>query len=339
LADLLHILRTDPHVYPHQLDLLNETVLLVRLGAADLREHSFLDQRVLTQGMNYEWTGWGPFAAVAGALPGKAPAYIFHIGHCGSTLLSRLVSAATGTQALREPLPLRSIASDHADGPAALLSLEDRRTRLGVFERIWARGAAQTVVKATSMCANVMGLVDPNAAIAFVYQQADVHLAVVLAGENKLQDLRGFAQNRYRRLQGLDIDMPPLAEFTVGELAALSWLAEVVSAGRALPQRAVAKLDFDRFLEQPADRLARVCRQLGLDAEPDACQAIVNGPIMRSYSKAPEHEYGPQLRRDIIADCRRRNGTAIRQGMEWIERLAATSAAASDAIEAVSTVD
>ena len=336
MTGLLHNLRTDVRVYPHQLDLLNDTVLLVQLSESELLEHSFLDQRVLQQGMNYEWTAWGQFAAVAGAIPPKVPTYIFHIGHCGSTLLSRLISAATATRALREPLPLRSIAFDHADGPAALLSADDRRARLAIFERIWARGAPQTVVKATSMCTNVMELVDPDAAMVFVYQQLEVHLAVVLAGENKLQDLRGFAQNRYRRLKAFDVDMAPLAELSAGELAALSWLAEVVSASRTLTQRSVVKLDFDHFLNQPQDSLVEVCEQLGMNAPADAGSAAVNGPIMRTYSKAPEHEYGPGLRRDIIADSRRRNETAIREAVTWIQRLAATSAVVSAAIEAVS---
>lgn len=337
MTGLLHNLRTDARVYPHQLDLLNDTVLLVRLGESELREHSFLDQRVLKQGMSYEWTGWGQFAAVAGAIPAKLPAYIFHIGHCGSTLLSRLVSAATGTPALREPLPLRSIAFDQSDGAAALLSADDRQARLGIFERVWARGAAQTVVKATSMCTNVMDLVDAGAAMVFVYQLVEVHLAVVLAGENKLQDLRGFAQNRYRRLQAFDVDMAPLAELSVGELAALSWLAEVVSASSALRQRQVVTLEFDRFLEHPADSLAAVCEGLGMNVTLDACRTAVNGPIMRRYSKAPEHEYGPELRRDIIADSRRRNDSAIREGLAWIQRAAATSTAVSEAIDAVSS--
>lgn len=337
MTALLENLTVDRFVFPHQLNLLSDSVLLVRLSEADLRDHSFLDERILRQGMNYEWLDWSKFAAAAEALPEKVPAYVFHVGHCGSTLLSRLICAATGTQALREPLPMRTIAFDQADGRAALLADDVQRARLRVFERVWTRGASKTVVKASSMCSNLMERVDSAASIAFIYQQAETHLAVTLAGENTLQDLRGFAQNRYRRLQESDIDMQPLAEFTVGELAALAWLTEVVSASRVLTRRTVATLDFDRFLEQPGDSLADVCRRLDLETGPERCRIALSGPIMRTYSKAPEHAYGPELRKDIIEDSRVRNGNEIARGMQWINVLAARNAEVTAAVNALSS--
>lgn len=337
MTGLLENLGVDRFVLPHQLDLLNDSVLLIRLGESDLRDHSFLDQRILRQGMDYKWLGWNKFEAAAETLPKKVPAYIFHVGHCGSTLLSRLVSAATGTQALREPLPLRTIAFDHADGRAALLGNASLRARLRLFERAWARGPSKTVVKATSICTNLMELVDPSAPITFIYQQAETHLAVALAGENTLQDLRGFAQNRYRRLQESDVDMQPLAELTVGELAALSWLAEAVSANLALTQRSITTLDFDGFLQQPDDSLVEVCRQLDLEIAPEGYRIALNGPIMRTYSKAPEHAYGPELRNEIIADSRVRNGSEIARGMRWLNRLAAQNTEIAAAANALSS--
>jgi len=337
LSGLLDNLKIDRFVFPHQLDLMNDSVLLVRLSNADLRDHSFLDQRILRQGMTHEWLRWSEFEAVAQTLSKKVPAYIFHVGHCGSTLLSRLVCAATDTQALREPLPMRTIAFDQADGRAALLADDVLRARLHIFERVWARGPSKTVVKASSICSNLMERIDSAAPIAFVYQQPETHLAVTLAGENTLQDLRGFAQNRYRRLQERDIDMQPLAAFTVGELAALTWLTEAVSASRVLTRRMVATLDFDRFLEQPDDSLADVCRHLDLETGPERCRIALNGPIMRTYSKAPEHAYGPELRNEIIGDSRARNSNEIARGMRWINGLAARNAEVTAAVNALSS--
>jgi hypothetical protein len=267
----------------------------------------------------------------------KAPAYIFHIGHCGSTLLSRLISAATETQALREPLPMRTIAFEKADGPAAFLTGEELHKRMSLFERAWSRGLSTTVVKATSICSNLMAMVDQSAAIAFVHQQPEIHLAVTLAGENTLGDLRGFAQYRYRRLQGSAVDMRPLAEFSVGELAALSWLTEAIAAHSAMKQRSVTILDFDHFLAEPAEHLAEVCRRLDLQPDAERIQTAITGPIMKSYSKAPEHEYGPELRNEVIVDSRMRNGSEISKGMNWINRLAAGNSDVSAAVDLLST--
>ena len=337
MTGLLEELTRDRRVFPHQLDLLSDSVLLVRLSEADLRDHSFLDKRILRQGMDYKWLGWGEFETVADALPRKAPAYIFHVGHCGSTLLSRLVSAATGAQPLREPLPMRTLALDREDGKAAILGGEGHRARLSLFERVWARGPSRTVVKTTSICTDLMGLVDAAAPLTFVYQQAETHLAVTLAAENTLHDLRGFAQQRYRRLRESDVDLKPLAEFGVGELAALSWLTEAVSANPVLSRRSVKQLDFDRLLGETEQCLSDVCRRLGLETNPEGLRLALEGPILRTYSKAPEHAYGPELRNEVIADSRARNSSEISSGMRWIDRLAAQSAEVAAAVDALSS--
>ncbi len=324
MSELLNRLCEDVLIYPHQLNLLNDSVLLVELNESELNEHSFLDERIFRPDMKFEWVPWEQFEASATALPDESPSYIFHIGHCGSTLLSRLVAAATGAAAIREPLPLRTFAIDCADGTAGMLVKEELGERLGLFERVWARGAPATV-KATSICTNVVDLVNTDAPVVFLYQQAEMHLAVILAGENALQDLRGFGQNRYRRLAALAADLPPLAGLSIGELAAMTWLAEVSSGGQSMQGREVLRLDFDAFLQRPEDCLADVCTSLGLSAAADACAAAVGGPIMRTYSKAPEHAYGPKLRDDVIADSRQRNAAEISKGMQLIDRFRSTT--------------
>jgi hypothetical protein len=170
-----------------------------------------------------------------------------------------------------------------------------------------------------------MDVVDDGASIVFVYQRAATHLAVILAGDNALQDLQGFGQNRYRRLKALASDLPPLEGMSIGELAAMTWLAEISSAAKALEHRSAMKLDFDEFLQQPERHLATVCSALGYETTTQKCSAATSGSIMRTYSKAPEHAYGPKLRDDIIADSRGRNADEIAKGMELIDRFRTTT--------------
>jgi hypothetical protein len=87
-------------------------------------------------------------------------------------------------------------------------------------------------------------------------------------------------------------------------------------------------LDFDKFLASPAELLEQACHALGLETTAGQCAAAVAGPIMRSYSKAPEHAYGPRLRDDIIADSKRRNADEIAKGMRFIERFRPTTCGA-----------
>lgn len=325
---LLQRLKSDLLVYAQKLNPADDTVLLVELRSEQLENHSFLDDRIFHPEMAFEWVPWGDFESEVSQLAAAAPSYIFHIGHCGSTLLSRLVAAATGTQALREPLPLRLFAANQVESVIDWLDEGETSRRLSLFENAWARGEAATAVKATSMCTNLLNFVDSDAGIVFIYQPAETHLAVILAGENAMQDLAGFGRNRHMRLAAMTDDLPPLEGMSVGELAAMTWLAEVSTASLALTKREALRLNFDEFLQRPGELLASSCEALGFETDRERCEAAVGGPIMRTYSKAPEHAYGPKLRDDIIADSKRRNAEEIAKGMQLIERLRSTTCGA-----------
>jgi len=79
---------------------------------------------------------WMPAASVARAMSGPRDLrrlhFIFHAGHVGSTLLSRLLDEAEGVLSLREPLPLRTIAENFSE------------PRLDLLLRLWERGFANT---------------------------------------------------------------------------------------------------------------------------------------------------------------------------------------------------
>jgi len=202
------------------------------------------------------------------------------------------------------------------------------RRRLALFESVWARGAGRVTVKATSIATHLIGCVESGTPLVFLYQQPETHLAVLLAGANAWQDLRGFAQHRYRRLAMKAPDLPPLAAMTAGELAALSWLAEVSTASASLTDRDALRIDFDEFLRQPEESLFSACRALGLETTPERCTSAVHGPVMKAYSKAPEHSYGPSLRAEVLADSRRRNAAEIARGMKLVDRLSSTTCGA-----------
>ncbi|WP_375201644.1 hypothetical protein [Hyphococcus sp.] len=325
----LSALGGDPGVFPHQYAPAMDQILLARLPVATLREASFLDERILTRETQGVWIPAQQVAAAAAALPSAPVSYIFHSGHCGSTLVSRLLGAAGDAIALREPLPLRALAFDRAEGGGAMLTPEKARERLSLLERLWARGASAAVVKATSICTGLAAdLLPAGAKAVYVSQRADIHLAVLLAGRNAVNDLRAFAQMRWRRLNA-HIPLPPLAQFSNGELAALCWLAETDAAARArLPV-----FDFDALLTAPAETLGAIATALGVAAPEDKIAAAIAGPIMKRYSKSPDHEYDAALRARIIADARRDHGAEIQKGLDWLDRLGAASPSAKAVLD------
>lgn len=90
--------QTDPEFLPFKLDLVARRVLLVRLTAQQRRDAAFLDERALPPGVDGGWLPLDAWQAHGDVAPADA---IFHIGHCGSTLLSRLLESWPRLQALR----------------------------------------------------------------------------------------------------------------------------------------------------------------------------------------------------------------------------------------------
>ena len=332
-AEWLLQLAQRPEIFPHQLDLQANNVLLVELPVAEIGAASFLDQRVLTPTTKGTWVSWVSVAdAMSGAESQNPVHYIFHVGHCGSTLLSRLVQTLDDVQSLREPLPLRTLAQDFADAADGRSFLTDgsRREYLQVLSRLWGRGEPYTVVKATSICSDLLPhihAVQPECRSVFVYNRAETHIATLLAGENAMIDLRGFARLRLQRLQkitGLDIR---LHELNSAQLAALGWLSETTSIAASGKQHGaeIELLEFDEFLKNPADTLAQLLHFMNIPAAAASIENAVHGDVLQTYSKAPEHEYNAQTRAAILASARSEHAGDIAGALRWIEELAKTS--------------
>ncbi len=333
IEDWVDALENRPEVFPHNLDLVSGRLLLVELSADQISSASFLDQRVLTPTTSWAWVPWPLVSDIFKNLPVAKPAsFIFHVGHCGSTLLSRLLAFAQDTQCLREPLPLRTLAQDFAnDGDGrSFLTQPIRQEYLMILSKMWCRGSVDTVIKATSICTDLLADINtsaPGSKSIFIYNRPETHIATLLAGQNALTDLKGFAQLRLQRLQqktGLDIQ---LNQLTAGQLAALSWLSETSSATRSLeacPQQ-IKLLEFDSMLDDPNETLTGVLHHLGITATVETIDKAVQSPVLQTYSKAPEHRYNAQTRAAILADSRVKFREDINDALGWLDNLAGRS--------------
>lgn len=350
---LLDALARSPDCYPHKLDPIRECLLLVQFSAAAYSSASFLDDRVLTRSTGGAWV---PLAACRAALAAAPPASgslvegslplhcIFHSGHVGSTLLSRLLESAAqaGTVlSLREPLPLRTLAELHdaLAKPESLLSSEQWQAYLELLLRLWRRGYAgnrAVVLKATSNAGRVAPMLLAAAADAravYLNLRAEPYLATLLAGQNSALDLRGHAAERARRMSTeLSPASAAVRALSTGELAAHAWLIERIAQHRVQgfdPLR-VLSVDFDALLADVPAVLADVLRHFGLAADAVSIEAVARGPVMAQYSKAPEHPYTPALRAEVLAESRSRNDAEIVRGLRWLEAVAAREPLAAE---------
>lgn len=331
---LLANLAASPDVYVQKVDLTRGAALLVQLDAAAYRGASFLDDRILTPGLKGAWVGLPRLLDAAGAIGNAKPLhFIFHTGHVGSTLLSRLLDESGCVLSLREPLPLRTLADarDVLELPESLLSPRDFASLEAGLLRLWSRGYLGThsvVLKATSsacrIAASLLGR-QPAARAVYLNLAAEPYLATLLAGQNSGIDLRGHGPVRIRHLQGRIGTAPaPLHALSLGELAAMSWLTEtwnqhdaITSAG----ERVIA-LDFDELLGDVAAGVQRVVAHFALPIEARRLEEIARSPVLTRYSKSPDFEYSPQLRCELLRQSRQTHAAQIAAGLRWLEKLA-----------------
>lgn len=318
-------LRASPELFP--LDFAGpETVELVALSAADYERASFLDGRLARP--TVATVAYAEAAAAAALLPVAAD-FIFHLGHVGSTLLSRLLGGHPAVFALREPQILRSFAEAAARRAPWVGEAYDARLRtfLALFSRTW-RAEQRALVKATSfvgeLADRILGLA-PDARALLMTASPESYLATILGGPNSRRELTALAPGRLARLEGRVGEAPwTLQGLSVGELAAMSWASEASALARAAAAHSgrTAFLDFDRFLADPRLGLAWALRGLGRAAEPGRIEALLGSGHLERYSKAPEYAYGPQLRREVLDAARRDFGPEIRRGLAWLEAAA-----------------
>ena len=130
------------------LDLARGEVQLVEMVEADYRASSFLDERIVARDKRGQRVALADIErALAKSRSTRPLHFIFHAGHVGSTLLSRLLDETGKVLSLREPMPLRTMAEAHDMGTLNLDAI------LELLLRLWERGFGgndAVVLKATS---------------------------------------------------------------------------------------------------------------------------------------------------------------------------------------------
>jgi hypothetical protein len=307
-------------------------VRLVRLDEENYREASFLDQRLLERGYAQDSCDLAVLEAAVARLAVRAH-YLFHTGHVGSTLVSRLIGAYPGFFSLREPSLLRALAMrEPAEGAPRL------EAALALLSRTWQPGE-RSVVKATSFVSELATSIlaaGQDAVAILMYVDPAAYLAGILAGPNSRAEIRQLDAVRRQRLEGRlgpeGLLPGPRSE---GESIAMSWLCEMTALCRAA-ERFTARVlwvNFDSFLAEPRAGLAQILAALGARPAADEVESLVAGPLMRRYSKAPEYAYDAALRREVLRSAELEHADEIRRGIGWLQQQAGRHPLARRAFE------
>jgi hypothetical protein len=320
-------LASSPALYPHSFDARGDRVMLVRLSAADYRLSSFLDSRMLAPGMDAAWFDYVPVAVSAERVRPKSLHMIFHTGHAGSTLLSRLLDEVPGVLGLREPHPLQTLADMADETPAG----EGYLARLKTFLRLWSRGFEATdvvILKATSVACRIAPDIlaaSPQTRAVYLHLPAEAYIIAILAADSGQADLKFFEAMRHKRLSAKRGREVPTGG-SAGELAAIAWMVERDSLERAQAAagQRVMVLNFETMLADLEGSLAQVLHHFGL---PPVAGQLVKSPTLTRYSKAPEQlAFSPETRAQLMRRSREMFASEIEKGLILITKMQSSAA-------------
>jgi hypothetical protein len=247
--------------------------------------------------------------------------WIFHIGHVGSTLISRLLGELPEVLGIREPRLLRDV---------ALSPPKVRKRYIAQVPQLMSRTFAAdqiACVKATSLVSETASELVPRGERAlFMYATPRNYIASILAGENSVKELRMLSVTRAERLAARVSAIG--AAHSDAELAGVAWACETTaleSSADAMPDRHILWADFDQMLADVSASLRRAADHFGFAADDSELNEIASGPLMRRYSKALEYDYSPELRRELIEEAEQQHGPQIESALAMLRSAAEKS--------------
>ncbi|QJU59652.1 hypothetical protein HL653_19525 [Sphingomonas sp. AP4-R1] len=293
-----------PDHYLHSFD--GDAAIFVPMDRAAYHRSIFLDGRIAP-------AGEGEMRLPIGALPAAPPApkrtgWIFHIAHCGSTLLARALDRPEANLVLREPLALRQAAvSRHERLIALATSTISKRYD----------PALPTIVKANvpvNFLLPELAAQDPQAPAILLYLGLDDYLAAILRSDNHRAWLRNVTGQLVAHLGDTSTLSDP-------ERAALLWLAQLRAFASTLDLMPNARsLDAELFFADPTPLLAAAATCLGVPMMADDAAAITRGPLFSTYSKNPTVAFDNDARLARKAELARSIGTELIAAHDWIAR-------------------
>ena len=255
-----------------------DQAMVLAMDRAAYRRSIFLDDRI-DPASEQPWHV--PVAQLSPVIPAPCMAWIFHMAHCGSTLLARALDRIDGSLVLREPFALRQLAVASANG-----TVDDGR--LALVKTLLARrydADKMTIVKA-NVPVNFMlpKLLDADTPAILLYFPLADYLVAVLRSDGH----RGWVRRVTTELAPAIVAVAGSLPDSDAERAAALWLAQLrmfAQASATFPR--ACNLDAELLFATPGPVVAAAAAVFGQPMSPVETDAVVNGPLFSSYAKNP----------------------------------------------------
>jgi hypothetical protein len=307
-----------PDHYLHSFQ--GDSAILVPMSRAAYHQSIFLDRRIAAAAGRPTRVA---MRELAQALPPRLPVgWLFHVAHCGSTLLARALDQPKANLVLREPLTLRQLAvvpdKQRLVIAAAMLS---RRYQADL----------PTIVKGNVpvnfLLPSLVDL-DGQARTIFLYLQLDDYLLAVLRGDGHRIWLR-------RVTDELSAYLGDLGALSDAERAGALWLKQMEAFAAAVDRLPNARaLDAEDFYAEPGKSIGLAAEHLEVPMTGPEIDEVVGGPLFATYAKMPDMEFNNEMRLERRSELERTLAPELEQARKWV----AGNGGAGKALRAIGSV-
>jgi hypothetical protein len=293
---------SSPDHYLHSFE--GDAAIFARMDRAAYHRSIFLDGRISPAA---HMTVRVPVSALTESIPAPAPTgWIFHVAHCGSTLLARALDKPTANLVLREPKALRQLALN-----------PDPRRLAAVTAMLSKRYLADlpTIVKANVPVNFLLPeLIDfgPGARAIILHLGLRDYLLAIMRNERHREWLRRVTAQLAPHLGDLT------SASDAGRAAAL-WAAQMQRFAAVTARMPNARtLDAETFFAEPGRCLKVAAAHLGVPMTGDEIEAIVAGPLFATYSKDPQLPFNNEMRLERRSELEQTLACELEQAEDWV---------------------
>jgi len=312
----LQALFENPDLFLHSFDEA-DAVFLEMDRDAYLRS-IFTDRRISPKTANQHRVRCADLFARMESIQPAPVSYIFHIAHCGSTLLARALDLKDENLVCREPFSLRQLGVKAARGEEAAQLVRLARTMLGRRYN----SAGPVIVKA-NVPVNFMiqALMDPapDQRAIFLYYALDDYLLAILRSAMH----RGWVQHVSNELQpGIEVLTGPRgADESVAVMAARLWLTQMLQFQQALAAYPNARsLCAEDLFESASATLAASFSHFAPPQSAETIEAIVRSELFSRYSKDPKHQFDNAQRVERRGKLKVELAAELSEARAWVMR-------------------
>ncbi|MGV8929071.1 MAG: hypothetical protein ACOH1E_04930 [Brevundimonas sp.] len=295
-----------------------ERIVFLPMNRAAYERSIFCDGRIEAVSRQAVYAETRPLLRAALDRPVTSPGWIFHVAHCGSTLLARALEKEAADLVIREPLGLRQLAVETVRRGAAATAPTLRLATTMLGKRY--APDAPVIVKANvpvNFAAEALMALAPETPAICLYYPLERYLAAVLRTENHRKWVESVTTELELAIAALTGSS--LAGCDTTQRAAALWRAQIeIYARLAARFPRVRTLDAADLFGRPAEVLTAAFALFGVAASAADISTVVAGPLFSAYSKNPALAFDDARRRTRETETLERLGPELERAIAWL---------------------